>query len=59
MYSHHLKGWKRYEPFLTGLLELVGPRVEYNLKTTLPGYVKSVEEKEDESSKLGDDISPT
>jgi hypothetical protein len=54
-----LKGWKRYEPFLTGLLELVGPRVEYNLKTTLPGYVKSVEEKEDESSKLGDDISPT
>ncbi|KAL9190319.1 hypothetical protein ACHAXT_007530 [Thalassiosira profunda] len=40
MYSHHFKGWKRYEEFLQPLLDLVGSRVEYNLKTTLPGYTK-------------------
>lgn len=40
MYSHHFKGWKRYEDFLQPLLDLVGSRVEYDLKTTLPGYTK-------------------
>ncbi|KAL7547553.1 hypothetical protein ACHAWF_010845 [Thalassiosira exigua] len=38
VYSHHLKGWKRYEQFLQPLLDLVGDRVKYDLKTTLPGY---------------------
>lgn len=52
VYSHHLKGWKRYEPFLGELLELVGPRVNYDLKTTLLGYVKS--EKEVESNTVGE-----
>lgn len=42
VYSHHLKGWKRYETFLGELIGLVGERVNYDLKTTLPGYVKSV-----------------
>ena len=41
MYSHHFKGWKRYEEFLKPLLKLVGSRVNYDLKTTLPGYVNA------------------
>ncbi|KAL3805641.1 hypothetical protein HJC23_005885 [Cyclotella cryptica] len=41
VYSHHLKGWKRYETFLGELIGLVGDRINYDLKTTLPGYVKS------------------
>ncbi|KAL7534001.1 hypothetical protein ACHAXR_009743 [Thalassiosira sp. AJA248-18] len=41
MYSHHFKGWKRYEEFLKPLSELVGSRVKYDLKTTLPGYLKA------------------
>jgi len=41
VYSHHFKGWKRYEKFLEPLLDLVGSRVEYDLKTTLPGYLKT------------------
>jgi hypothetical protein len=40
VYSHHLKGWKRYEEFLGPLLNLVGDRVNYDLKTTLPKYTK-------------------
>lgn len=38
MYSHHFKGWKRYEDFLKPLVDLVGSRGRYDLKTTLPGY---------------------
>jgi hypothetical protein len=38
IYSHHFNEWKRYEEFLHPLLELVGSEVEYDLKTTLPGY---------------------
>jgi len=41
VYSHHFKGWKRYEKYLEPLLDLVGSRVKYNLKTTLPGYLKT------------------
>lgn len=42
VYSHHIKGWKRYEEFLKPLSDLVGDRVKYDLKTTFPGYnVKS------------------
>ena len=43
VYSHHFKGWKRYEEFLGPLLKKIGKRVEYDLKTSLPGYVKSDE----------------
>lgn len=35
VYSHHLKGWKRYEEFLGPLLKRIGRRVEFNLSTTL------------------------
>jgi tetratricopeptide (TPR) repeat protein len=35
VYSHHFKGWKRYEEFLAPLLERVGNRVEFNLTTSL------------------------
>ncbi|KAL3763284.1 hypothetical protein ACHAWU_008987 [Discostella pseudostelligera] len=38
LYSHHFKEWKRYEEYLHPLLDLVGSEVEYDLKTTLPGY---------------------
>ena len=38
VYSHHIKGWKRYEQYLGPLLGLVGNRVKYDLKTTLKGY---------------------
>jgi len=38
VYSHHFKGWKRYEKFLQPLHDRVGKRVEYDLKTTLSGY---------------------
>ena len=38
VYSHHFKGWKRYEEFLQPLHDRVGKRVEYDLKTTLSGY---------------------
>jgi len=48
VYSHHLKGWKRYEPFLGPLLKLVGARVNYDMKTTLPGYAKPHEKDESE-----------
>ncbi len=42
VYSNHLKGWKRYEPFLGELLRLVGSRANHEFETTLPGYVKPV-----------------
>lgn len=35
VYSHHLKGWKRYEEFLGPLLKRVGSRVELKLSTSL------------------------
>jgi len=41
VYSHHFKGWKRYEEFLQPLHDRVGKRVEYDLKTTLSGYTPS------------------
>jgi len=41
VYSHHFKGWKRYEEFLGPLLKKIGGRVNYDMKTTLPGYVRS------------------
>ena len=31
VYSHHLKGWKRYEEFLGPLLERIGSRIEFKL----------------------------
>ena len=41
VYSHHFNGWKRYEEFLQPLLKLVGRRAKYDIKTTVPGYVKT------------------
>lgn len=41
VYSHHLKGWKQYEPYLSKLLDLIGSRVNYEMKTTLSGYTNS------------------
>jgi len=35
VYTHHLKGWKRYEEFLGPLLERIGSRVEFELSTSL------------------------
>eukprot|EP00984_Skeletonema_dohrnii_P020285 scaffold9834_cov131-Skeletonema_dohrnii-CCMP3373.AAC.8 len=35
VYSHHLKGWKRYEEFLEPLLKRIGSRVEFKLSTSL------------------------
>ena len=35
VYSHHLKGWKRYEEFLGPLLKRIGSRVEFKLNTSL------------------------
>ena len=31
VYSHHLKGWKRYEKFLGPLLKRIGSRDEFKL----------------------------
>jgi len=35
VYSHHLKGWKRYEEYLGPLLKRIGSRVEFKLNTSL------------------------
>jgi len=40
VYSHHLGGWRRYEEYLGPLVDLVGSRAGYDLRTSLPGYVK-------------------
>jgi len=41
VYSHHFNGWKRYEEFLQPLLKRLGRRGKYDIKTTVPGYVKT------------------
>eukprot|EP00571_Detonula_confervacea_P009748 CAMPEP_0172321692 /NCGR_PEP_ID=MMETSP1058-20130122/44050_1 /TAXON_ID=83371 /ORGANISM="Detonula confervacea, Strain CCMP 353" /LENGTH=822 /DNA_ID=CAMNT_0013037273 /DNA_START=14 /DNA_END=2482 /DNA_ORIENTATION=+ len=41
LYSHHFKGWKRYEEFLEPLVDLVGSRAKYHKTTSLPGYLKT------------------
>ena len=35
IYSHHLNGWKRYEEFLSPLLEKIGTRADLNLRTSI------------------------
>ena len=38
VYKHSLKAWKRYEEPLQPLVKLIGDRVNWDLKTTLPSY---------------------
>jgi len=38
VYKDSLESWMRYEDELRPLSELIGERVSYDLKTTLPGY---------------------
>jgi tetratricopeptide (TPR) repeat protein len=39
VYKHSLQAWKRYEEPLQPLVKLIGDRVNWDLKTTLPQYV--------------------
>jgi tetratricopeptide (TPR) repeat protein len=41
VYTNSLKAWMRYEAQLQPLVELIGERVEFNFKTTLPGYIRN------------------
>jgi tetratricopeptide (TPR) repeat protein len=41
IYTDSLKSWMRYEEQLQPLVKLLGDRVEYNFKTTLPGYSRT------------------
>jgi len=38
VYTHSLQSWKRYEEPLHPVVKLIGDRVEWDLKTTLPNY---------------------
>jgi hypothetical protein len=38
VYKHSLQAWKRYEEPLQPLVKLIGDRVDWDLKTTLPSY---------------------
>lgn len=38
VYTHSLQAWRRYEEPLQPLVKLIGDRVDWNLKTTLPNY---------------------
>jgi tetratricopeptide (TPR) repeat protein len=40
VYKDSLQAWKRYETHLEPLAKLIGRRTEYDLKTTLPGYIR-------------------
>ena len=44
IYKDSLQAWRRYEPHLGPLLELIGERTKYNIKTSLPGYKPPTEE---------------
>ncbi len=38
VYTHSLQAWKRYEEQLQPVVKLIGDRVDWDLKTTLPTY---------------------
>ena len=38
VYTDSLKSWLKYEEQLKPLIELIGDRIEFNFKTSLPGY---------------------
>ena len=38
VYTDSLKAWKRYEKELQPLVNLIGERVQYDLRTSVPGY---------------------
>jgi Sulfotransferase family len=44
VYKDSLKSWMRYEHEMQSLVKLIGDRVKYDLKTTLPGYQSKAEE---------------
>ena len=44
IYKDSLQAWKRYETHLKPLVELIGERTSYNLKTSLAGYESPSEE---------------
>ena len=46
VYSHSLQAWKRYEEPLQPLVKLIGDRVDWDLKTTLPTYKPPVPQEE-------------
>lgn len=50
IYKDSLQAWRRYETHLAPLVELIGARTNYDLKTSLKGYVQptvAVEEEEE------------
>lgn len=49
VYKDSLQAWKRYEKHLTPLVTLIGKRTQFDLKTTLPGYVPRRETDSDET----------
>lgn len=40
IYTDSLQSWRKYEDYLQPLLERIGERVNYDLKTTVPSYRK-------------------
>lgn len=44
VYKDSLKAWKRYETQLQPCVDLIGDRVNYDLKTSFPGYSPPIEE---------------
>jgi hypothetical protein len=51
VYKDSLKAWMRYKDHLGPLLELIGDRVDFDMKTTLPTY-RGLDQQEDS---LGED----
>jgi hypothetical protein len=39
VYKSSLQSWRKYEEHLKPLVDLIGDRTTYDLRTTLPGYV--------------------
>ena len=50
IYKDSLQAWRRYEDHLNPLVNLVGERTAFNLKTTLKGYQAPVPGKEDDTA---------
>jgi tetratricopeptide (TPR) repeat protein len=55
VYKDSLQAWKRYENHLAPLMQLIGKRSRYDLKTTLHGYIPPRKRNEDETVKLSAD----
>ena len=48
IYKDSLKAWLRYEKQLQPLVKLLGDLVDYDLKTSLPGYIQPQTEEPNE-----------